>query len=194
MATHYWPVVTPVNYVNCYVTTNATSSTAWSVRYNLNDWGIVYYEPFIAAAPAIVHPPGGQLDPDDLEHELRALQNQAVGNLYAAAEHLQLRLDARAAASQRARQLLLGELDPVQRAQFEAEGHFIVRGRRGRSYRIRRGISGNIDMLQRGRVISRLCVHPHGAHAMPPEDVMLAQLLHLRDDERGVLQVANRHP
>jgi hypothetical protein len=100
----------------------------------------------------------------------------------------------RQAASARARQLLLGELDPVQRAQFLAEGYFVVIGRRGRRYRIRPAVSANIDVLRRsGRVLERLCVHPEGAYRMPVEDVMLAQLLHLRHSEAELLRIANHH-
>lgn len=98
----------------------------------------------------------------------------------------------REAAIARARGLLIGELSRAQRRQFEAKGSFEVRGRRG-VYRIRRAVAGNIDVLRpEGGIAHRLCGHPSDL-SMPVEDVMLAQLIHLRHDEDGFLRVANRH-
>lgn len=98
----------------------------------------------------------------------------------------------REAAISRARGLLIGELSRAQRRQFEAKGSFEVRGRRG-VYRIRRAVAGNIDVLRpEGGIAHRLCGHPSDL-SMPVEDVMLAQLIHLRNDEDGFLRVANRH-
>lgn len=99
----------------------------------------------------------------------------------------------RTAAAARAREVLFAELDHAQRQQLLSDGFFIVVGRRSR-YRVRRAIAANIDVLDRsGRIDHRLCVHPID-HQVPPEDVMLAQLLHLRDDEKGLLRIANKHP
>jgi hypothetical protein len=103
------------------------------------------------------------------------------------------RRDDIAAAVQRARELLIGELNGDQRLEFEEHGHVTFAGRRAK-YRIRRARAANVDVLdRRGRVTHRLCAHPVD-WALPPEDVMLAQLFFLHDDEDGFLRIANRHP
>jgi hypothetical protein len=185
-----------------YSATTAVNSyvDSWLVQYvdatySAQQWQIVRANPWSywtgsledprwePAAPAVIR---------GRQEASRRAQERVVAELERTARQVEER---RQAAAARARQLLLGELDPVQRAQFEAEGHFVVIGRRGGRYRIRPAVSANIDTLdRRGRVTGRLCVHPQRAYDFPVEDVMLAQLLHLRDDERALLRIANRHP
>jgi hypothetical protein len=180
------------NWVVQYITASSTTGlSGWPWQ----DWTIVrpnplgfftaVEDPWRPAAPVVICP-------HDHEQIIARLERMAREQ----EERQQVEEERRQAAAARARQLLLGELDAVQRAQFEAERYFIHIGRRGRRYRIRPAVSANIDVLSRrgGRVLERLCVHPQGAHRMPVEDTMLAQLLHLRDDEARLLQIANRHP
>jgi hypothetical protein len=96
----------------------------------------------------------------------------------------------RVVAAQRAEQLLRDNLSPAQLAEYEQHGHFHVRGESAR-YRIRKGRSANIDVLEGERVAHRLCIHP--AEQVPDQDTMLAQKLALEADEPGVLRLANRH-
>lgn len=101
----------------------------------------------------------------------------------------------RDAAERRARELLESFLDPVQLAEFRDNGSFIVQGARS-TYRINRGRIANIDVLtgRSRRRLRRLCVHPENQAVMPIEDIMLSQLLHLRSNERRLLETANVHP
>jgi hypothetical protein len=164
-----------------YINTSAYWPKPWQiVRPNPWSYLTAVEDQWRPAAPAVLR-------------RLQRAQERVVAEMERAARQVE---EQRQAASARARELLLGELDPVQRAQFLAEGCFEVIGKRAR-YRIRPAISANIDVLRRrggGRVYGRLCVHPQGAHRMPVEDTMLAQLLHLRDDEARLLEIANRHP
>lgn len=93
-------------------------------------------------------------------------------------------------AERRARELLVAVLDPVQRADFEAEQGFrvIVGDRR---YWIAHGYAGNICRVDdRGAKLDNYCVH--GPSHLPTFDHMLAQKLLLETDEEGFLSLANR--
>lgn len=99
----------------------------------------------------------------------------------------------REAAIVRADKLLHSILTEVQRAHVEAHGFFIVRGRSGQLYRIRRGWSANVDVLAPdGQVQHRLCAHP--GEYCPEGDNMAAQKLMLESaDEELFLRIANKH-
>lgn len=97
----------------------------------------------------------------------------------------------RKAAEAKAEQLLVENLSLRQREEFLKHGHFIVHGRNAR-YRVRRGRSANIDVIDRsGKMTHRLCIHP--AEPVPDPDTMLAQKLYLENDEDYLLSRANRH-
>lgn len=96
-------------------------------------------------------------------------------------------------AEDRAEKLLLENLDLKQRLDYRERHYFVVKGSSGRRYRIRRGRSGNIDVIdKKGRVEHRLCAHPN--EWLPDPDTNLAQKLMLENDEEGFFKVANRHP
>ena len=62
----------------------------------------------------------------------------------------------------------------------------------GKKYRINRGRSANIDVLdETGKVVRSLCVHPR--EGVPDADTMLSQALMLRHDEEALLRMANVH-
>lgn len=99
----------------------------------------------------------------------------------------------RAAAEKRAGVLLESVLSPQECKRLADSGYFIVRGRSGCRYRIRRGRSGNIDVVDKeGFITARLCAHP--VLHVPDSDTMLAQKLMLEHDEAAFLKVANRTP
>lgn len=99
----------------------------------------------------------------------------------------------RDAAERRAEQLLLQVLSLEQRQQFNQDQSFVVEGRRGYRYRIRKGRTANIDMVRPdGRIEHRLCVHPR--EDVPDFDTMVAQKVMLEADEDLILKTANRHP
>jgi hypothetical protein len=101
-------------------------------------------------------------------------------------------------AALKARELLLEQLTPEQRASFEQHDWFLVRGQSGRHYRIRDDghVVANIEVVERDllghdRVLHRLCGHI-GEH-VPQADHLLAQKLMLEADEDAFLRLANRH-
>jgi hypothetical protein len=100
----------------------------------------------------------------------------------------------REAATKRAEELLLVCLTEEQRKQYTELGYFetLVNDK---VYRINRGRSGNVQLIEGGVPKAKFCIHPRAI--IPDQDTMLAQLLMLRTDEAEFLRVANRtilHP
>lgn len=85
--------------------------------------------------------------------------------------------------------LLLETLDDDQAAEYRRHERFtLIVGER--KYRIRKGMHGNIDLLDgEDRVVERLCVFAKGG--VPPQDNMLAQKLVLETDEAHLRERAN---
>jgi hypothetical protein len=97
------------------------------------------------------------------------------------------------AARQNAEQLLTALLTDEQNATWREHSYFTVLGSSsGRTYRIRRGIAGNVDLMAEYEDAAEVtyCAHPPG---IPAEDVCLAQLFLLCTDEDAFLAVANVH-
>jgi hypothetical protein len=118
-----------------------------------------------------------------------------------AEELVQARRDELAAAAREAAEATLRLLlDDDQWSAWEADKRFVVTTPAGRRYLIRRGVSGNVRLLNDAdREVESLCAHPDrvGEDGMlPVEDVVIAQVLALRADEQGFRQIANitRHP
>ena len=90
--------------------------------------------------------------------------------------------------------LLLRNLTPQQRAQYERFSHFDVIGSEsGRTYRIRYGTQLNIEELDRtGRRWRLLCFRPKGL--LPVGDIMLAQKLALELFEMDAMRIAHKTP
>lgn len=109
-----------------------------------------------------------------------------------AAAHAAAEFERRKAADQRARDLLLANLSADQRASFERNRWFVVRGgNTGTHYRIHtRNVAGNIEVLKDDRAVARLCCHLAGG--FPDHDHHLAQKLALQFDETFFLSQANR--
>jgi hypothetical protein len=105
------------------------------------------------------------------------------------------RIAAQEAARTRARNTLMEFLTPEQRAEYEAEGHFVCTGSEGNRYRIERGNAGNVVYLdERGEAAGRLCAHPSMSEQwLPDQDVALAQMLALMTDEQNFVRIANVH-
>lgn len=95
-------------------------------------------------------------------------------------------------AKQRAEELLLSFLTPEQRDELQRLSHFhLIVG--DRKYRIKRGRSRNIELLdEAGKPIKKLCAHPIAY--VPDADTMLAQKLMLETDEEAFLKLANHTP
>jgi hypothetical protein len=100
-----------------------------------------------------------------------------------------------AAATIRAEETLHGLLDDAQWASWCEGKQFSLITPAGNRYKIRRGIAGNITGLDAdGREVESLCCHPavRGFDGlMPAEDVVIAQVLGLRFEEKRFREVAN---
>lgn len=109
----------------------------------------------------------------------------------------------RARVQDRAVELLRALLTPAQLAQYELDGAFEVVGSDGGRYRIRRGVSGNVRLLDPGgEEAAGLCAHPElRVHDddqqfvghLPEADVAVGQMLLLQTDEAEFLRRANVH-
>lgn len=99
----------------------------------------------------------------------------------------------RKAAQHRAQELLFSFLTEAQRIEYQENKSFTVVCKRG-VYRIKYGRIANIEVLRPNsdRVQHRLCVHPKDLD-LPVEDIMVSQLLHLRNNEAELLARANVH-
>ena len=98
----------------------------------------------------------------------------------------------REAADRRAEVLLHAHLDREQQQQLAERDWFLHVSKSGKRYRINRGRSANIDVLDaNGKVVHSLCAHPR--LDVPDADTMLAQALMLKHDEDEFLRMANVH-
>jgi hypothetical protein len=87
--------------------------------------------------------------------------------------------------------LLIKNLSPAQRAQYDAFGYFeVIAGETGKRYRITRAYQMNVlEMGKNGKRSRTLCFPPKGGLVLG--DVMLAQKLALESFESHALAVAN---
>jgi hypothetical protein len=111
-----------------------------------------------------------------------------------AAERAADRADDGAQPLARSLALLEDNLSAAQRAQFARVRCFeVIGGETGTRYRIRYGVSMNVDQLRHnGGVIAQLCFLPGGG--LPVGDVLLAQKTALELFERDALKIARRYP
>lgn len=110
---------------------------------------------------------------------------------------------AQAMARARAEETLRAVLDPEQWESWQREQRFELITQSGQRYRIRRGVSGNVRLIEDGEEREALCAHPptvvldeEGRYVgtMPTEDVVIAQVLALRTDEEAFRRTANITP
>jgi hypothetical protein len=95
-------------------------------------------------------------------------------------------------AEQKAASLLREWLSPLQRAQYDKEGEFEVRGcHSGKRYRIPQGRQTNvIELDEQGSRVGSWCFRPEGE--LTTGDIRLAQKIALETNERAALEIANR--
>lgn len=92
----------------------------------------------------------------------------------------------------RAERLLLDHLSEAQRAEYVREKRITVEARSGRAYVIHRKRTYNVTQLSRAGLPKRqLCVVTDTPYSLPIADVMLMQMILLRNDEAGYLKTAN---
>jgi hypothetical protein len=99
----------------------------------------------------------------------------------------------REAAVARAEELLKENLDAQQREDYETLQAFLVKAESGSTYRIHKGLAGNIDLLSEdGEVLGRYCIHIGSEYPVP--DNLLAQKLWLEHDEQEFQRIGNYTP
>ena len=95
-----------------------------------------------------------------------------------------------ALAAGRAEALLMDHLDKEQRNDLLLKHCFYLHVGRKR-YRVDRGRSGNVKLLNdAGSIVRKYCIHPVDA-SVPVADVMLSQKLLLEANEEEFLKIAN---
>lgn len=130
---------------------------------------------------------------------LERLWNRPPVRTYGATPSRPARTGSPSPARVRARELLVGFLNPLQKAQYDETGKFDIVGSDGTLYRIGPGTNGNVEWLDpaNGNVKGKLCAHPctydYENRSIPEPDLHLGQLLALTTDERAWLEVANLH-
>lgn len=120
--------------------------------------------------------------------ELRAAREERER---AETAHWERRRQEQEEVKQRAEELLLALLSDEQAETWREHKWFEVRGScSGRRYRIRHGITHNVNLMAGSGddVEVNYCAHPPG---VPAEDVCLAQMLLLATNEDEFLRVAN---
>lgn len=162
-------------------TTSGTTWTAWNTIYVANTNNITRLNVDV--------PRAAPLTPE--EQRARAEERQRWDRVRAEEAKV------RAEADQRAEKILHEALTNKQRAELRDRGFFTMEtirpsGER-RTYRIKRGRSGNVEQIDptSGRVLKRLCAHP--IMHVPDPDTMLAQKLMLETMEDEFLRIANVH-
>ena len=164
--------------------TGTTASAAGNSMLTWQDWAANPFESQIMGEPA----PATQryAVPPVIDQEERARR------IAARQQRFQEEHDRLAAARVQATELLESILNEVQRQSIKEEDWFLVIGKSGNIYRLRRGRVGNIDLVSpKGEVLKSFCVHP-GVH-VPNADDLVAQKLHLESDDKHLIANANVH-
>lgn len=180
----YWVTSTPTSTVcTQYVWSVWSSSTGTSTVTTTNS----YWNTWANERSSIHRSPAYEL------FEEGVVRNAMVERMGDWAQHDSEVKAARDKAEKRAEELLLTLLNEEQKRQFKSENAFVVHGRSGLRYRIRRGRVGNVDVIERdGRLRHRLCAHP--IDNVPNCDTMAAQKLMLECDDLDFARRANIHP
>lgn len=178
-----------------YVTTANTITTSGTTWQN---WNQSWSAAGTVSSMSLNYTTGGwiQWNTDYTETQEQRAERERLGE--AARVHAEReqeeRQRTRELARARAEELLVALLSDEQAGTWREHSYFTVRGSRsGALYRIRRGISGNVDRMlpgQPGIPEVTFCAHPPG---IPAEDVCLAQMFLLVTDEEAFLAVANIH-
>ena len=92
-------------------------------------------------------------------------------------------------AESRAEELLFAHISEQQKKQYLELGYFETEVN-DKLYRIKKGRSGNVKLVEKGKEVLSYCIHP--VDHTPNADAMLAQLLMLKTDEERFIKTANR--
>lgn len=187
----------PIEFANCTTSTagtwglwtTATTTITYATNSAWNSW--------TSGNANTVTFTGNYLPAEPTEEE-RAQQRERAERQRVEAQE---RTDRERIARERARETLQQVLDGEQWERWEREQQFELITQSGRRYRIRRGVSGNVRLIEDGQEAEALCAHPPtGVYsddrrdylgALPVEDVVIAQVLALQADEESFRRVAN---
>ena len=159
-----------------WTTTGINSSTVWS------SWN----RGFVNTPARVYGFPAVHRELTDEEKAARAAEEEVRRIEYEARQVEQT------AANANAKKLLLSILNEDQKRDWAAHGHFYLHVE-DRKYRIKRGRSGNVELVdpQTNEPLERFCAHP--SQAVPDEDTAVAQMMYLLYDERRFIGLANSH-
>ena len=186
----YWNVSTTTNLTvdptwTRWIDTTSTTTTANTVTYDNGSWrswvdATAFGDAnrvYLAAEPAYTDAELRQREVD-LRRRLRENERRRKATEREAA-----------IAQRKARRLLLSHLTPEQRDEFERLERFTVIAADGRTYRVHRKWSHNLELIEGGFITEQLCVHPR--EQTPVEDSLLAQKLMLETDPDTLRRIAN---
>lgn len=154
--------------------TSATSSgvwVVWNAEYKVNGSVVHQYQQH-------------QAQPETEEQKQARLRREEEARLAEEA-----RKKAEAESKRKAEELLVSQLNPVQRKQLKEMDAFMVELQMKR-YKIRRG-QRVLELDKDNKPVAQYCIHPSD-YQIPSADVMLAQKLLLEHDEDAFLRIANR--
>ena len=155
-----------------------------------SDGRVIYAQMFRLQAEVADPPHYGSLHSETLEPDptgrLRAWWNRLR---FIRGHHLRQAIEREA--DDRGIRLLIENLSPSQRAQYDAYGYFeVIGGETGKRYRITKGYQMNVlEIGKNGKRTRSLCFAPNGGLVLG--DVMLAQKLALELFESNAHEVAN---
>jgi hypothetical protein len=181
----------PQTYENAqYKVSAAASTSAFQIQYDVSNW----YSTAMASQQAFATVNQNWYT---LMSGLGSLGSAGLGSLTQPPETpeekatREEREAKRKAASLRAEHLLFTILTPSQVRQYTDDEYFDVVIDQ-RTYRIRKGYSRNVELIEAGKPTALYCAHPANAYSMPVPDTMLAQLLALKTNEAEFLKTANK--
>lgn len=176
----------------CGTTTNTVSIQPWRTLDGQSGWVTSdnvwssWNRGFVPTSARVYGFPAIHRELTDEEKAVRAAEDERHRIEYEARQVEQ------AAANANAKKLLLSVLNEEQKRDWAAHGHFYLHVE-DRKYRIKRGRSGNVELVdpRTNEPLERFCAHP--AQAVPDEDTAVAQMMHLLYDERRFIGLANSH-
>jgi hypothetical protein len=97
-------------------------------------------------------------------------------------------------ADERAERLLLAHLTDEQRSEYTQHKRITLEAKSGCKYTVHRARTYNVIQYGRnGKPARKLCVVPDSPYRVPIADVMLMQMVLIRNDEKGYLRTANKY-
>jgi hypothetical protein len=167
---------------DCYYAWPTTTTNIYATGTYYDGWGQTYWPTYEPYEPPVLTP----AEQRRAEVERRCWER-------AAAVARRKRGRAHLTAQQKAERILLQHLTPEQRDEYQRLQRFSVIGPDGHIYRINRGRSGNVQLIEETEEgvigVEQFCIHP--IEYVPDEDNMLAQKLLIESDLASFRRIAN---